>query len=148
MKFESIEELIKFAIGKELAASQFYFDLAETMTSEIAKELFMEMAKDEINHKQLLELEIMKLGKVIVEELPEIHRSQKDFFLESSLDKSLDIGDIIQLAIQKEQASFSMYMDLYALTDDDEQKQVIMAMAEEEIRHKIILEVQYNELLK
>lgn len=148
MKFKSLEELLKFAIGKELAASQFYFDLAEAMSNEIAKELFTEMAKDEINHMQMLELEIMKLGKVIVEELPEIHRNQKDFFLESNLDKTLDLGELIQLAIQKEQASFSLYMDLYAITDDDEQRQVIMAMAEEEIRHKMILETQYNELLK
>ena len=148
MKFKSIEELIRFAIRKELAASQFYFDLAEIMSNDTVKELFVEMASDEINHKQLLELEIMKLGKVIVEESPEIDRNQQNFFFKSSFGKTLSINEIIQLAIQREQASFRMYMDLYALTDDDEQKQMIMAMAEEEVRHKIILEVQYDELLK
>jgi rubrerythrin len=148
MKFKSVEELLRFAIKKEIASAQFYYDLAATTKNEIVKDIFLEMAKDEINHKQQLELEVMKLGIVVVEEDPDIRRQPDAFLLESDLDKTFGFAETLQLGIQKEQAAFGMYMDLYAITEDDEQRMVIMEMAEEEVRHKVILESQYNELLK
>ena len=148
MKFKSIEELLRFAINKEIASAQFYTDLAATTQNEIVKDIFLEMAADEINHKQQLELEVMKLGIVVVEEESDGHRKPGDFLLESDLDKTFGFAETLQLGIQKEQAAFGMYMDLYAITEDDEQRLVIMEMAEEEVRHKVILENQYNELLK
>jgi len=148
MKFKSVEELLRFAINKEIASAQFYYDLAATTKNEIVKDVFLEMAAEEVNHKRQLELEVMKLGKVIVEEELDNSRQPDDFFLESDLDKTFGFAETLQLGIQKEQAAFGMYMDLYAITQDDEQRMVIMEMAEEEVRHKVILESQYNELLK
>jgi rubrerythrin len=148
MKFKSIEELLKFAIKKEIASAQFYTDLAATTQNEIIKDLFLVMAKEEINHKRQLELEVMKLGIVVTEEDPNMRHQPDAFLLESDIDKTFGFAETLQLAIQKEHASFGMYMDLYAITEDDEQRLVIMEMAEEEVRHKVILESQYNELLK
>jgi rubrerythrin len=91
---------------------------------------------------------VMKLGKVIIEKEPEVCRSTDYYLLEPDFDQMLGFAETLQLGIQKEQAAFGMYMDLYALAEDDEQKLVMMAMAEEEIRHKVILESQYNELMK
>jgi rubrerythrin len=91
---------------------------------------------------------VIKLGIVVAEEEPDERRQPDSFLLEADLDKTFGFAETLQLGIQKEQAAFGMYMDLYAITEDDEQRLVIMEMAEEEVRHKVILESQYNELLK
>ena len=140
MKFNSISDLLQFAISKEIASNQFYTDIAANIDDKSIRDIFVTLAKEELKHKQELELELMKIGNVVPKKVFNSRHADDDYLLESDLNESLTFNDAIALAIQKERAAFGLYMDIYALTDDDEQKDVIMMLAEEEVRHKIILE--------
>ncbi|MHC4240587.1 MAG: ferritin family protein, partial [Planctomycetota bacterium] len=59
------EEVLEFAIARELEAYHFYLALAERVDSAEMRTVFEDLAKEELDHKAKLELEIMKMGEVV-----------------------------------------------------------------------------------
>ena len=55
MEFGSVDEIIKFAIGNEKDAVEFYTSLAKEATRASLKETFERFAQEEENHVSLLE---------------------------------------------------------------------------------------------
>jgi rubrerythrin len=65
---------------------------------------------------------------------------------EAQLD--MDYKDMLLLGIEKEEASFRTYVNLLANVDDEESREVLLAIAEEEVKHKLRFETEYDLLLK
>ena len=55
MNFESLEEIIQFAIEKEKEAADFYEECASQESFSGSRQTFLDMAKEERKHQQLLE---------------------------------------------------------------------------------------------
>src|SRR3972149_4546259 len=51
----TLKEVLQTAIGKEIEAQKLYSDLARIMTSQVAKDTFQELVRQERGHQQLLE---------------------------------------------------------------------------------------------
>ena len=66
-EFES-DDILKFAIDREAQANRFYAVLAERMADDEMREVFENLAAEELEHKALLELEVMKRGTVVASE--------------------------------------------------------------------------------
>ena len=66
--FESEYDILKFAIDREAKANRFYVALAQRVDDPEMQEVFEMLAQDELEHKAKLELEVMKIGKVIASE--------------------------------------------------------------------------------
>ena len=49
---------------------------------------------------------------------------------------------------EKEEAAFRTYVHLVANVHDEESREVLLALAEEEVKHKLRFETEYNELFK
>ena len=47
--------------------------------------------------------------------------------------------------MKKEKAAFRMYSDMAAAVEDDELKRTLLALAQEEAKHKLRFEVEYDE---
>ena len=148
IKFDSIDDILKFAIAKEDASHQFYMDIAHQMQSETSNTIFEELAKEELNHKAQLELEIMKRGKVVRPSENESYRIKGDFTLETDFSKDISYADALMIAIRKEQASFKLYVELMRISENEEAFEAFMALAEEEVRHKLMFEAEYNNLMQ
>ena len=146
IKFDSIDDILKFAIAKEEASYQFYTDMARQMRTETSNAIFDELAKEELNHKAQLELEIIKRGKVVKPSEDEPNRIKGDFVLEEDFPKDIDYTDALMIAIRKETASFKLYVELMRIAENEEAFEAFMALAEEEVRHKLMFEVEYNNL--
>jgi rubrerythrin len=144
----SIDEILEFAIGRELEACEFYKALAGRVDDPNMSKVFEDFAEEELEHKAKLELELMKIGRTtLIRQAPGVPtRSHIVSDTDSLLD--MDYKDILLLGIEKEEASFRTYINLLANITDEESREVLMALAEEEVKHKLRFEAEYDLLLR
>jgi rubrerythrin len=137
---EKVAQILQTAIEKETEAHRFYSAVAELISDEKARGMFQKFADDEIKHKQRLELEIIKLGKVA--------KISKDVDVQLTVESgfSLSYKEALVMGIQKEDASFQLYIESITATNDLQLRNLFMRLAEEEVKHKIKFEVEYNRL--
>ncbi|TFG49791.1 MAG: hypothetical protein E4H40_02380 [Candidatus Brocadiia bacterium] len=142
-------EVLEFAISRELEAHHFYMALAKVVGDPAMSKVLDEFAKEELEHKAKLELEVLKTGQVLPAEKDSPALSiDKDIkpYADSLID--MDYKDILLLAIKKEEASFRTYISLAAQAADEEYKDILLAIAEEEVKHKYRFEIEYDLLMK
>jgi rubrerythrin len=141
-------EILEFAIAREVEAYNFYMALADRVeTPEIAK-VFKDLAKEELEHKAKLELEVMKTGKTLAT-AEKVTIPEHDYII-SDVNSALDMDykDVLMLGMEKEEASFRTYVNLIPSVHDEESREVLLAIAEEEVKHKLRFETEYDLLLK
>jgi rubrerythrin len=145
---QCVDEILQLAIEKEIEAYNFYLALANRVADQRIREEFEALAQEELEHKAKLELEVMKTGKSIaVEQNPD--RPDRNYILSndpSPLD--MDYKDMLMLGMEKEEAAFRTYVNLAASVKDEKSREVLLAIAEEEVRHKLRFQTEYDTLLK
>jgi len=145
---ENVDGILQLAIEKEVEAYNFYLALANAVEDHRISVAFEELAKEELEHKTKLELEVIKTGKTIpVEENPA--RPGRSYIVSndpSPLD--MDYKDMLMLAMEKEEAAFRIYVKLAASVPDKKSQEVLLALAEEEVKHKLRFQAEYDILLK
>ena len=65
MIFNSVRDILLFAISREQASSDFYYDLSLQMANTSTKAIFEVLSKEEIKHAKSLEFELLKQGYTI-----------------------------------------------------------------------------------
>jgi len=157
-KLNTTEEILRYAIGRENESYKFYMDWAEQVKHLLLREALESFAREELRHKSLLELEILKTGKVVAGAeipgeaqeidhliLPQDFESEADvlrIFLQA------DVKNIFMQAIEREKASFHVYIDLALNIGEEEMRQTFLSLAEEEEKHRIWFEIEYDKLLQ
>jgi rubrerythrin len=56
----------------------------------------------------------------------------------------MDYKELLLAAMKKEKASFKLYIELIPTVTNQSLRDVLMELAEEEARHKISFEIEYN----
>jgi len=140
-------EIWEFAIAREIEAVHFYRILAKRTKSPEMRKVFEDLAEEELEHKAKLELEVIKMGKTIVEQKPSDFEIDYD---KENVGPELDMAykDMLLLGVEKEEASFRTYVTLIGTVHDQESREVLLAIAEEEVKHKLRFELEYDMLLK
>jgi rubrerythrin len=157
-KLNTTEEILRYAIGRENQSYKFYLDWAEQVKHLLLREALESFAREELRHKALLELEIMKLGKVVADAedlgeaqeidhlvLPQEFDTEADvlkFFLQA------DVENIFMQAMDREKASFQVYTELAVNIGDEGMRQTFLSLAEEEVKHRVWFEIEYDKLMK
>jgi rubrerythrin len=145
-EFESYEEILELAISREIDAYKFFTIMAARSLRPELHNVFEELAAEELEHKAKLELEIMKAGRVVKNtEHPEL-KAEDDEVVIAKLD--MDYKHMLRLCIQKEDASFRIYVDLAGKVTNEESYETFLALAEEELKHKMRFETEYEALMK
>jgi len=145
---DSGDEILELAISKEMESYHFYMALARHVDTVKMRDVFEELAREEMEHKARLELEIIKMGKVVPGR--QDHAGPDSDYILSSDEAPLNIDykDMLLLAMEKEGASFRTYVDLVARARDDQARELLLALAEEEVKHKLRFKKEYDLLLK
>lgn len=142
------DEILEFAISRELEAYHFYMALAGRVESGEMRKVFEDLADEELEHKAKLELEVMKTGKTVtLERKPAWSESNYIISDDPSL-LDIEYKDMLLLGMEKEEASFRTYVNLVPNVKDEESREVLLALAEEEVKHKLRFEIEYDMLLK
>ncbi len=143
MKLKTVEEILDFAIEKEQDAHDFYTDLAGRMEKPYMKEVFSSFAKEELGHKQ--KLRGVKEGKYAMPAQQKVTDLKiGENLSEVELKPNLSFQDALILAMKAEKAAYRLYNDLAEATDDENAKNLFLTLAQEEAKHKLRFEVEYD----
>jgi rubrerythrin len=150
-KFNTVEDIFRYAIAREIDANVFYNLLTQFVDDPQVRALCSELALEELEHKGRLELELMKLGNVVkpfsaADKGTSLPRPL-DAMLEMVRVSQMDLEKIMLLAMEKEKTAFRLYMELLASVSDADCRETIVNLAEEEARHKISFEIEYDKLI-
>lgn len=147
-KANSNQEILEFAIAREVEAYHFYLALAGRVDNRGMEKVLEELAEEELEHKRKLELEIMKLGKTVSTEVQPGRPSTDYILADDTAVLEMDYKDVLLLAMEKEDAAFRIYVNLVGTIGDEQSREVLLALAQEEVRHKLRFEAEYNAMLK
>jgi len=142
-KFSSIDELFDFAINEEHMAAEFYRKLADQQKNDWMKKVFEDFAKEELGHKaKLIGLKDGKYFRASDEKVMDLKIA--DYVVDVPTTSNMDYQQALVLAMKKEKAAFRMYMDMAEQVQDDDIKQSLIGMAQEEAKHKLRFEIEYD----
>jgi rubrerythrin len=148
MNFNSVEEIVEYALGREKEAVAFYTELSQNETFAAAKSTFEKFAQEEKKHVRLLE----NLGndKVKIEEykfewIPDMKRS--DYMVDVEYEPGMHYTDILRLAMKREEKALQLYNELAAKADKPDFVNVFKMLCQEEAKHKQILETIYDDFM-
>lgn len=139
MKREELKSIIAFAVENEIDAYEFYRDAAERLEDETLKETFVDLSKEELEHKKFLE-EFLESGT------DEINIDENaDYKVAETVDKpefttDMSFADAIGLAMKNEEEAMYMYKQLADACVDQKEKDIFIGLMEMEKMHKTRLE--------
>ncbi len=148
-KVDSVEKILEYAISREVEAYYFCLALAGRVDTPRMRQVFEDMAAEELEHKEKLELEMIKMGKTLpTQQMPEGRPESEYIISDSDAPLDMDYADMLLLGVEKEDAAFRTYVNLIPNVKDEESREVLLALAQEEVRHKLRFETEYDMLHK
>jgi len=146
MKFDTVDKILDFAIEKEEDAAQFYTDLAGKMDRPSMKKVFESFAREEKAHKE--KLIGVKTGKRLISAEKKITDLKiGDNLVDVDMSAEMSYQEALIVAMKAEKAAFKLYHDLAQATDDANLKELFLALAQEEAKHKLRFEIEYDDLI-
>ncbi len=150
MDFNNLQEIIDFAIAKEVEAAEFYRSASEQESFSGKKEMFLEFAAEERKHQALLEdLKSGKVGDKLDDYkfkwITDIKRS--DFVDDITYKPGMPYSDILMLAAKREEKALALYNKMLANADTDEARKVFKVLCQEEAKHKLTLETMLDDYM-
>jgi len=143
-KWNSINEALDYAIEQEEEAAAFYTGLAERSQDASTRAILEGFAKEEEGHKA--KLEAVKAGAIPRTANAKIADLKiGDYLVDVDASPDMDYQDALIVAMKKEKAAFRLYSDLAGLTDDPQLRSTFLFLAQEEAKHKLRFEVEYDE---
>jgi rubrerythrin len=145
-QWNKVDEVLDFAISEEEAAAEFYAGLAERADHAAMRKVFEGFALEEQGHK--VKLLAVKAGEVVAGAKDEVLDLKiGDYLVDVEASPDMSYQDALIVAMKKEKAAFKLYQDLAAIVKDEKVKTVFLALAQEEAKHKLRFEIEYDDLL-
>jgi rubrerythrin len=144
MDFRSIDEVLDFAIRKEEEAAELYAGLAEQVKRPGMRETFLEFANEERGHRARL-VTIRQGGAKAVAAGKVEDLKISEYLEDAAPSANMTYPEALLFAMKAEKAAFRMYSELAAATTDLGIASVFRALAQEEARHKLRFELEYDE---
>jgi len=144
-KFNSIEEILEFAINKEYEARDFYKEWAGKVKNETLKEVLISFTGEEQKHADMI-IDVKNGGKFKPVERKITDMKIAEYIVDVEPSEDMDYQEALILAMKREKAAFKLYSDLAESSSDENIKNLFNALAQEEAKHKLRLETIYDEV--
>jgi rubrerythrin len=147
----TIEKILSEAIQGEVEAYELYTNAQAMVEAEHIKTLLRELAQEELGHKTALEKMLANpeqiQGQVSAVQKATIEDYKiADHLVARPLGPDATFQDVCIFAAQKEQQSHELYRGL-AAQNTGEIRDLLEAMAKDELRHKNLVEGWYEEVI-
>ena len=143
-QWNSASEILDFAIANEEEAAVFYRTLAEKSNSPGMSKVFEGYAREEDRHKTKL-LGVKQSGNLKPAEKKVVDLQIGDYLVDSEPNAEMDYQQLLIVAMKREKAAFRLYTDMAAATDDADLSALLLGLAQEEAKHKLRFEIEYDE---
>ena len=147
MGLDTVDKILDYAIENEERAAAFYTHMASKMPHAHMKQAFLSFAEEEKGHKARL-LEVKEGKQMLSAEQSIVDLRIGDNLVDVELSENLGYQEALVVAMKAEKAAFKLYQDLASATDDPTLKATLLGLAQEEAKHKLRFEVEYDEFLK
>jgi rubrerythrin len=145
-EFKNVDDILDFAIQNEQSAVEFYTELAKGAISSEMKATFEHFAQEEIGHKaKLLKIKAEKIFTLGTEKILELKIS--DYLETVHPTPGMSYQDALIVAMKREKSAFKLYTNLAEKTDSKDLKNLFLSLAQEESKHKLIFEIEYDEMI-
>ena len=145
---QSTDEVLEFAIAREQESADFYTNLSHRAENPNMRQVFVDFAREERGHKaKLIAIRDGRLFPQAAPGGPVRDLKIADYVVEISPTPEMNYQDALIVAMQREKASFRLYTDLARSIDEPELKQAFLALAQEEAKHKLRFEVEYDQVV-
>jgi rubrerythrin len=147
----SIEEILTRAIQGEIESYELYKNAVDLVQAEHIKAMLRELAQEEVGHRLALERMLADPAQLKwqVRELkvaPIQDYKIGDHLVAQPLGPASTFQDVCIFASKKEQESYELYSSMAAQTEG-EARDLLEAMAKDELRHKNLVERWYEDVV-
>jgi len=146
MEFQTIDDIIDFAIKSEIEAAEFYEKAAENETIRGVAKNLLTYAAEERRHEQMLKNlkeNRQKIASYQFEKVRDIKRS--DFLVDLEFRQGMSYVNVMRVAMKREERAFKLYERLAQATDNPEYAKLFKILSQEEAKHKSYFETLYDE---
>ena len=145
-EFTNINDILDFAIQNEQNAVEFYNELAKTARTDDMRSTFTLFAQEEMSHKARL----IKIKEEGIYNFPTTRVTDlkiSDYVVRTEPKTEMNYEQTLVLAMKREKAAFKLYMKLSEKAPNDDLKKLFLGLAQEESRHKLRFELEYDEFV-
>ena len=144
--FKTVDEILDFAIEAEQKAVDFYNELSERIKNEEMKTVFLEFAQEEVKHKaKLKKIKEERIFDIPSEKIADLKIS--DYVDHVVIKPDMSYQEALIVAMNREKASFNLYTRLSGKTDNPQLKEMFLSLAQEESKHKLRFEMEYDDFV-
>jgi len=141
-KFKSVEDILDFAIGREVEAIELYSDLLRKVEKPELRSALLGFIKEELEHKEKLETE--KAEGIVLKDEEVGNLGIAEYVEGGEARPDMSYKDLLILAMKKEDVSVKLYTDLAKMAQDEELRDTFLLLAQEEAEHKLRFELEYD----
>ena len=140
----TVDGILEFAIRGEEEAAQFYTDLGQKALQPGMGQIFVEFAEEEKKHKaKLLAVKAGKQLQPVARKVQSLNIT--DYLVDVQPSPNMDYQAALIVAMKKEKAAFMLYTKLASLTSDADLQALLASLAQEEAKHKLRFEIEYDD---
>lgn len=144
--FNTIDEILDFAINSEQEAVGFYTRLAREARNKDMQKVFSDFAKEEMGHKARI-TKIKEEGLFNTSEETVIDLKISNYILPTEIKADMTYQEALILAMNREKKAFQLYEKLASKSPTPELQKIFKNLALEESRHKLRFELEYDEFV-
>ena len=145
MKNRDVKAVIKTAIQKEREAQAFYTDLYNLVEDTIVKDALLFLAGEEKKHAEFLQKYLQGAYGADALQMNEVIEYEIAQYLEMpDIKKGMEAKDVYLVAAHRELNSYNFYKNLADVHPDGEVKDLLLKMANQELKHKEKVEYLYS----
>jgi len=138
------EDIISFAIQWEEDSANLYKEMGKLAKKPNVIAMFAEFEAEETGHKKILEeLSLDKLTDAQPQKVTDLKIS--DYLIDMTFKPDMDYQDILIIAMKREEKAVKLYTDMLTKVKDSEAQKLIQFLIQEESKHKLRLETEYDE---
>ena len=143
--FRTIDDILRYAVGREEDAAALYTQLADRCTKPIMRLTFLEFAAEERAHRAILE-DLLASGRPLLpSEEPVESLGIAPYVPDVKASTDMELREAFQLAMTEEKKAFLIYWKLAeAARNRPVLHQTFLGLAQQEARHKLHFEVEYE----
>jgi rubrerythrin len=142
-RLRTVNDVLEFAIARGLESHEFYMDLARLAVRAEVRDMIHRLAADELVHR--IHLQAIQAGEVPFAGDEAVGSLNIEGMLpEVTPGPGMSYADLLVIGMKKEQAAVRLYTNLASIAANKAQRTALERMAQEEARHKLRLEVEYD----
>jgi rubrerythrin len=141
-KFDTVDEVLDFAIEREIDAQSFYMRLSKMVKDPKLAKTLIDLAAEELDHET--KLQAVRLGKVVLGDEDVGSLDIVDYTKDVAPGPDMSYTDLLVIGMKKEETSRKLYTNLAAIATKRNLKDMFLLLAQQEAEHKLRFELEYD----